>query len=191
PSFPIPAPMNLPDSHDYDPDDNFAQSFHAGEKVDEEAALEALVCLGLLLVNPDDEDSAAQERAAWQALHAAGDKAGLPDALLEVTDWKAGFRVAVGDTAGLVEVIDELAARWNLAIDWGVEDSTDAASLDALAPEDLAATAFDRLREHGYTLWLTDAGFDGLAGWIALRRDDEAMRILASALEIDLRLAGG
>src|SRR5690606_3467374 len=122
----IPAPMNLPDSHDYDPDDNFAQSFHAGEKVGEEAALEALVWQWLLLVNPGDEDSAAQQLASWQELHADGDKAGLAGALLEVTDWKAGFRVAVGDTAGLVEVIDELAARWNLAIDWGVEDSTDA-----------------------------------------------------------------
>jgi len=85
--------MNLPDSHDYDPDDNFAQSFHAGEKVDEEAALEALVWQWLLLVNPGDEDSAAQQLASWQELHADGDKAGLADALLEVTDWKAGFRV--------------------------------------------------------------------------------------------------
>lgn len=176
--------------HDYDPDDNFAHSFHAGEEIDEEAALEALVWQWLLLVNPGDEDAAAQQLASWQELHAGGDGTALAEQLLEVTDWKAGFRVAEDDGAGLVEVIDELAARWNLAIDWGVEDPTDASSLDALAPEDLAATAFDRLREDGYTLWLTDAGFGGLAGWIALRRDDEAMRILASALEIDLRLAG-
>ena len=181
--------MNLPDPHDYDPDDNFAQSFHAGEEVDEEAALEALVWQWLLLVNPGDEDAAAQQLTSWQELHANGDEAGLADALLDITDWKAGFRVE--DTTGLVEVINELAARGNLHIDWGVEDPTDAGFLDAADLEDLAALAFDRLREDGYTLWLTGAGFDGLAGWIALRRDDEAMRILAAALEIDLRLAGG
>ena len=48
-------------------------------------------------------------------------------------------------------------------------------------------TAYDRLRERGYTLWTWDTGSDSYGGWITRSGDDEAMRLVASALEIELR----
>ena len=183
--------MIPPDHRDYDPDDNFAHSFEAGDDIDEEAALEALAWQWLLRVNPGDEDAAAAQFTAWQEVHARDPEYPPGDALLEVTDWKAGFRIAAHEPGVLVEVLDELAARWNLRIDWGVEDPSDREFLDDTGVDDLAAIAFDRLREHGYTLWLTGPGTDGVAGWIARRHDDEAMRMLAAALGIDLRPGAG
>ena len=49
------------------------------------------------------------------------------------------------------------------------------------------STAYDRLRERGYTLWTWDTGSDSYGGWITRSGDDEAMRLVASALEIELR----
>ena len=51
----------------------------------------------------------------------------------------------------------------------------------------LIATAYDRLREHHYTLWLHDAGHDLHSGWITRSDDNEAMRMIASALGVDVR----
>ena len=176
---------------DYDPDDNFAQAFRGDADLDDEAALEAVIWQLLLLINPGDEDAAAAQFAAWQ--EAAGPGADVDtalDALRGATDWKSGFHVEDGDTRGLVESLDELAARWDLRIDWGVEDPTDD---DFLADTDVPAlldTAFDRLREHHYTLWVREAGADMHAGWITQSRDDEGMRAIASALGMHVRPAG-
>ncbi len=173
---------------DFDPDDNFAISLPAGqEELDDDATIEALVWQLLLLVNPGDEDAALQQFTVYQdAL--ADDDAGEPiERIRDAIDWKAGFHVQDDDPATAIDAIAELAARWNLRIDWGVEDPTDD---DFLATTDVAtliAVAFDRLREHGYTLWTWDTGTDATAGWMTLTTDDEGMRVVAGGLGIDVR----
>lgn len=175
--------------NDFDPDDNFANSFRTDHDIDDEAALEQVVWQLLLLINPGDEDAARQQFDAWQELMTAG--AGDPvERLGDAIDWKSGFRVDEGDTSALVESLDELAARWNLRIDWGVEDPGDGEFLRDADAEHLLQTAYDRLREHHYTLWLHDAGSDRHAGWITRSDDNEAMRLIASAMGIDLRPGG-
>lgn len=182
---PLPA---APAMHsDFDPDDNFAHAFHDGADLDDEAALEAVVWQLLLLVNPGDEDAATAQLAAWQEAAEAADPL---DALRLATDWKSAFHVEDGDTRGLVECLDELAARFDLRIDWGVEDPTDDDFLDATDVPELLATAFDRLREHHYTLWAHDAGADLHAGWITHSRDDAGLRAVAAALGLHARPAG-
>lgn len=178
---------------EYDPDDNFANAYRPGADVDEDsdADIESVAWQVLLLVNPGDEDEARQQFAAFQDAWAdgGGDGAGVATLLQDVVDWRAGFQVRADDAAGLVQCLDSLAARWNLRIDWGVEDPTDDDALESAELEDLLATAFDRLREHGYTLWVRETD-DGHAGWITQSRDDDAMRVLAPALGIDVRPAG-
>ena len=176
---------------DYDPDDNFAHAFGEHADLDDEAALEAVIWQLLLLINPGDEDAAQAQFTAWQEDGAEDDVDAALERLDEVIDWKAGFRVAEGDARGLVESLEELAARWNLRIDWGVEDPTAEAFLDEAEVPALLEVAFDRLREHHYTLWVREAGADVHAGWITHSRDDEAMRAIAGALGLHLRPAGG
>ncbi|GAB6195934.1 DUF6630 family protein [Lysobacter xanthus] len=175
---------------EFDPDDNFAQAFDTPSELDDEAALEAVVWQLLLLVNPGDEDSAAAQFAAWQEAGPTEDVAEAIERLDTVTEWKSGFRVDGDDTRGLVESLDELASRWNLRIDWGVEDPTDDDFLNGSDVPELIGIAFDRLREHHYTLWVREAGDDGHAGWITQSRDDEAMRMVAGALGLHLRPGG-
>ena len=60
-SHPLPAlAMTHPD-REFDPDDNFANSFDPGVDADEEDTPEALVWQLLLLINPGDEESALQQ----------------------------------------------------------------------------------------------------------------------------------
>lgn len=173
---------------DFDPDDNFAQSFRPEHDLDDEAALEQVIWQLLLLINPGDEDAAREQFETWQQSIAAGDDP--IERLDEAIDWRSGFRVETSDTRALVESLDELASRWNLRIDWGVEDPTDDEFLDDADAEALIHVAYDRLREHHYTLWLRDAGTDLHAGWITRSDDAEAMRLVAAALGIDVRPAG-
>ena len=175
--------------HDFDFDpDNFANGLPAGqEELEDDATIEALVWQLLLLVNPGDEDAALQQFTAYQDAM-ADDDAGEPiERIRDAIDWKAGFHVQDDDPATAIDAITELAARWNLRVDWGVEDPTDD---DFLATADVAtliAVAFDRLREHGYTLWTWDTGTDATAGWMTLATDDEGMRVVAGGLGIDVR----
>lgn len=178
--------------HDFDPDDNFAIHGDAdAPELDEEAAQEALVWQWLLRVNPGDEDAALQQFRVFQEawVEAGADESDVADLLHDASDWRSGFEIAETDAAGMVQALDELAARWSLRIDWGVEDPTDEAFLAAAEVPGLLDTAFDRLREYGYTVWVreTDGGY---AGWITLSRDDEGMRMLSAALGLDLRPAG-
>lgn len=179
--------MNTP--REYDPDDNFAQAFDPEADLDEDAAIEAVAWQLLLLINPDDEDAAMQQFAACRdALDEGSDPV---DALRDVIDWKSGFFVGNEDPGGLIEVIDELASRFNLRVDWGVEDPGDEDFLaDAEVPT-LISTAFDRLREHHYTLWTYEAGGEHHAGWIARQRDDEALPMVAAALGFHVRPGAG
>lgn len=174
---------------EFDPDDNFANALHdSAAELDDDASVEALVWQLLLLINPGDEDAALQQFAAYQDALADGDEdVGPVWRLKDVIDWKSGFHVDDEDPATCIDAINELVARWNLRIDWGVEDVSDD---DFLAQADVAsllAVAFDRLREYGYTLWTWDTGTDATAGWITQSRDDEAMRVVAGELGIDVR----
>lgn len=174
----------------FDPDDNFAGSFSTGMDVDDEDSDEALVWQLLLLINPGDEDAALQQFEAWQeALVEAGDDEVETAWLLkDAIDWRSGFHVDDSDRGALIDAINELAARFNLDLEWGVEDPTDAQFLAATAAATLIATAYDRLREHDYTLWTWNTGEDDShAGWITRSRDDEAMQAIAAALGIELR----
>ena len=152
----------------------------------------------LLLINPGDEESALQQFSAYRdAMSEAGDDEVEPVWLLkDAIDWKSGYYVDWTDPQSLIDSITELVARWNLRIDWGVEDPTDDDFLAATDVPALMAVAYDRLREYGYSLWTWNtatgassdvAGDDIHAGWITLSRDDEAMGALAAELGIELR----
>ncbi|HEY5851110.1 MAG TPA: hypothetical protein VIT62_10160 [Lysobacter sp.] len=174
---------------EYDPDDNFARSFSADADIDEEAALEAVAWQLLLLINPGDEDAAMQQ---FQACRDALDEGEEPVELIrDVIDWKSGFHVEDTDPAGLIEVLDELASRFNLRIEWGVEDPTDEDFLSDAEVPSLINTAYDRLREHHYTLWTWETGHDTHAGFMTLQRDDEALRAVAGALGFHVRPGAG
>lgn len=182
--------MTLPDD-DFDPDDNCA-SEHADAEIDDDAGIEALVSQLLLVINPGDEDAALQQFGAFQnALegHDAQDIDAL-GLLKDAIDWKSGFYIQETDRGALIDCIAELAARFNLAIDWGVEDATDADFLARVTAGELLDIAHDQLRLDGYTLWTWETGTDAVAGWMTLASDDEAMRVLAPALGIDVRRAG-
>ncbi|GAB1596753.1 DUF6630 family protein [Lysobacter claricitrinus] len=176
---------------EFDPDDNFAHAFESHADLDDEAALEAVIWQLLLLINPDDVDGAQAQFAAWRETTGGTDDvdAGV-EALRDAIDWKSGFHVGDDDTRGLVESLDELASRFDLQIDWGVEDPTDDEFLDGTDVPELLDIAFDRLREHHYTLWVRDAGPDVQAGWMTHSRDDEGMREIAAALGMNVRPAG-
>lgn len=183
--------MHAPDT-DFDPDDNFASGFDPDMEVDDEAGTEALVWQLLLLINPGDEETALRQFGAWQdAVADAGDD-GLDPAwmLKDIIDWSSGFQVHDADAATFIEAMTELVARWNLDIDWGVDDPTDDDFLDAATIGGLLPVAYDALRSHGYTLWTWETGTDTVAGWITLSRDDEAIRAIAPALGIEVRPAG-
>lgn len=143
----------------------------------------------LWLINPGDEDAALQQ---FDALREQLGGEVDPDSddwqplLREVIDWRAGFHVGRNDIEALVTAIDELAARWNLRVEWGgdFDDEDFTADLDVHA---LMAIAHDSLREHGYTLWSWNTDGDGHAGWMALSRDDEAMLALCSLLGVEVR----
>ena len=179
---------------EFDPDDNFAGSFDNAMDVDEDDSTEALVWQLLLLVNPGDEDAALLQFDAYR--DALGETGGEDDEpvwrLKDVIDWRAGFHVEDADRGSLIDAINELAARFNIDIDWGVEDPTDAQFLARTNMPALIATAYDRLREHDYTLWTWNTARPGVdddthAGWITQSRDDEAMQAVAAALRIELR----
>lgn len=91
------------------------------------------------------------------------------------------------DLESLQSAVNELSARFNLQLDWGgdLDDEDFAEGLDGVQ---LMSTAFDRLREHNYTLWSVDAGSDGFTGVMALTRDDDAMLALCSLLNVEIRL---
>lgn len=182
--------MSAPD-REFDPDDNFENSREHEALLpddEDEASIEALVWQLLLVINPGDEEAALRQFDGYRDAVAAADDELEPMARLkDVIDWTSGFHVEADDPATFIDAANELAARWNLAIDWGVEDVGDDEFLADTDLPALMAVAYDRLREYGYTLWTWDTGSDAHAGWITLSRDDEAVRALASALGIDVR----
>jgi len=175
--------MSLPDDDLEDTDEGYALD-EDGE--DDHAAR---VWNLLLLINPGDQDSALQQFDAWREAMGGnldGEGDGWLWTLKDAIDWRSGFYVDGKDAESLIAVIDELAARWNLRIDWG-GDVDDEEFLAAHDLPSLMAVAHDRLREDGYTLWNWNTDDDAHAGWIARVRDDEGMMQLAALLQVDMR----
>ncbi|MEO5830062.1 MAG: hypothetical protein ABIQ36_05785 [Rhodanobacter sp.] len=155
---------------------------------DEDDTLEAKVWQLLLLINPDDEETALQQFAAYREAVAEGDESEPVELIARVIDWRSGFMTAEDDLRSLVQALDELSARWNLRIDWNGDPDDDDYFEDVDAGS-LLGIASDRLAEFGYTLWSWETEDDSYAGWITLSRDNEPMRELATALNINLQLA--
>ena len=166
---------------DFDPEREF-------DDVDEDS-VEARVWQLLLLINPGDEETALQQFTDYREAVAELDADTLePIAVIgRVIDWRSGFIVAADDLRALMQAIDELASRWNLAVDWN-GDPDDDGFFDDLDAAELFSIAYDRLAEFGYTLWAWETDDDSHAGWITLTRDGEPLRELATALGINLRL---
>ncbi|URL59682.1 hypothetical protein IM816_06195 [Luteibacter flocculans] len=158
------------------------------EDEDGEDSTETQVWQLLLLINPGDEDGAEVQFKAYQELTEEEGDEDPVRLVAQVTDWRSGFEVDADDTRALVEVINELVARWNLVLDWDGDPADDEFHEDIDGVE-IFSRAFDRLREHGYTLWAREAEDDDVyAGWITRSDDDEAMRLIATQLGINLRL---
>jgi len=156
---------------------------------DDDTSLDAQVWQLLLLINPGDDDAALQQFAGYR--DAVGDmhedEIDVAQVVGQMAASRLTFHVYAEDTHALGQAIDELAARWNLAIDWNGDPNDDDfhAHVDA---EELLALAYDNLAPHGYTLWLRDTDDEGFAGWMTLSRDVEPMRELARELGIHLHL---
>ncbi|MDG2537826.1 hypothetical protein P5Y53_09150 [Dyella jiangningensis] len=167
-------------------DDDYETGHHFHD--DDDSSLEAYVWQLLLLINPGDDDTAFQQFAAYR--DAVGgtpdDEVDVAQAVGQVADWRSTFHVGAEDTRGLVQALEELAARWNLAIDWNGDTDEDDFHAD-VDPTELVVTAYDNLAPHGYTLWVRETDDDSLAGWMTLSRDTEAMRELATELGVHLR----
>ncbi|MBT2746109.1 MULTISPECIES: hypothetical protein [unclassified Lysobacter] len=177
--------MSSPDNESDYEDDAFDFS---GNDDDEDLDEETLFWQLLLLINPGDEETALHQFGRFRELREGADGDGEAiDTLQEVIDWTSGYRVEEGDTQSFIDSIAQLAARWNLQVDWGVDDPTDDEFLQSVDVPELMSTAHDRLREHGYTVWNRDTRDDTFAGWITLRRDDETMQAVAAALGVDIR----
>ena len=174
----------MPDNSDYFDFEEEARDF-------EEDDFEARIWNLLVLINPGDEELAMQQFNRWRE-HLLEDGQGLEadsqwlTPLLQVIAWQSGFEVERDDPDTLVTAVNELAARWSVQVDWGgdLDDEDFAQHVDAPL---LMATAYDRLREHNYTLWSVDAGTGGLCGWMALTRDDDAMLALCSLIGVEVR----
>ncbi|MEO7068329.1 MAG: hypothetical protein ABI114_15575 [Rhodanobacter sp.] len=171
---------------DFDTDDDFGDA--------EEDTVEALVWQLLLLINPGDEETAQAQFEDYREAVAGSDDETKADngepveVVGRIIDWRSGFYVGTDDTRSLVQAVDELSARWNLSIDWGGDAGDDEFHVDMDVPS-LLSTAYDRLAEFGYTLWSWETDDGCYAGWITMTRDAEPMRELATALDINLRLA--
>ncbi|MCW1979045.1 DUF6630 family protein [Xanthomonas campestris] len=179
----------MPDnSADYEDDDGLPADLEEADDVDDHPGR---VWNLLVLINPGDEETALGQFDAWREAQAEADEDDEDDAWLwalkDAIDWRSGFYVDWKDTDSFIAAIDELSARWNLRIDWG-GDLDDEDFANGLGVPDLMAVAFDRLREHGYSLWNWNTGGDAYAGWIALSRDDDAMLALTSLMDVEVRL---
>lgn len=167
-------------------DDEFDQDDGYDDEDDDEST-ESQVWRLLTLINPGDEDSAMQQFSAYRdTVEEEGDDDPMR-IVAHVTDWRSGFEVDADDTRTLVEAINELASRWNLSIDWDGDPDDDEFHEEVDGPE-IFSRAFDQLNQHGYTLWAREADDGIYAGWITQSRDDEAMRVVATELGINLRL---
>lgn len=166
----------------YEPDDDF-------EEEEDRTDVDVMVWQLLLLINPGDEESALQQFGEYQELTGDLDEESLQPMpyVAQAIDWRAGFQLDADDTRALVQAINELTARFNLHIDWQGDADEDEFHQEQDAAT-LFAIAYDRLAEAGYTLWSWEAEPGTVAGWLTQTRDNEAMREIATVLQINLRL---
>lgn len=171
--------------HSHDDDDDADEAFDDAD----DDSVEAQVWQLLQLLNPGDEELALQEFADYREAAAEIDPETIDpiEVIARVIDWRSGFLIGAHDPRSLVQAVDELSARWNLAIDWNGDASDDEFYEDTDVAA-LFATAYDRLAEFGYTLWAWETDAGNYAGWITLTRDSEPLRELATRLHINLRL---
>ena len=169
-------------------DDDDHGDVHEFDDLDEDS-VEARVWQLLLLINPDDEETALQQFADYRDAVVRDEAlADDPVELIgQIIDWRSGFIVDVQDLPSLVQAIEELASRWNLSIDWNADPHDDEFFEDHDAAS-LFAIAYDSLAGFGYTLWSWETTGARCAGWMTLTRDGEPMRELATQLGINLRL---
>ena len=175
-------PVTSSDS-DFDSEHDFDEKEGMGDSV------EACVWQLLWLINPGDEEGALQQFAEYRDAVVQADENDVEpiEIIRRVIDWRSGFYVDGQDTRSLVQAIEELSSRWNISIDWGSDPDDDDFHTDIDAAS-LFAIAYDRLLEHGYTLWAWETEDDSYAGWITLKRDSEFLRELATSLGINMRL---
>jgi hypothetical protein len=172
-----------PSDNDFDAENGFDENESENESV------ETCVWRLLLLINPGDEEMALQQFAQYRDAVGEADESEVEpiDVIRRVIDWQSGFYVAAHDTHALVQAMNELSSRWNISIDWNGDADDDDFHMDIDAAS-LFATAYDRLAEHGYTLWSWETDDDNYAGWVTLTRDNELLRGLATTLGINMRL---
>ncbi|GLQ98282.1 DUF6630 family protein [Dyella mobilis] len=172
-----------PSDHDFDTDHDSEDEESIGDSV--EACVWQLLCL----INPGDEEMALQQFADYRDAIAQSDghEAEPIDLIRRAIDWRSGFYVAVDDTRGLMQAIDELSSRWSISIDWGIDADDDDFNTTDVDAASLFATAYDGLLEHGYTLWAWETEDDHCGGWITLKRDNEPLREVAAYLGINMR----
>lgn len=125
------------------------------------------------LANSDDADAVEGQELLW--------------ILKDVIDWEAGFYVDWKDTTSFISCMDELCARVDIELDWGVEDPQDEEFLEKASVPDLMELAHEQLRLAGITLWNWNTDGDAYAGWIARGEDDEEMTTLAETLGLEIR----
>lgn len=172
-----------PSDNDFDAENGFDENESENESV------ETCVWRLLLLINPGDEEMALQQFAQYRDAVGEADESEVEpiDVIRRVIDWQSGFYVAAHDTHALVQAMNELSSRWNISIDWNGDADDDDFHMDIDAAS-LFANAYDRLAEHGYTLWSWETDDDNYAGWVTLTRDNELLRGLATTLGINMRL---
>jgi hypothetical protein len=161
---------------------------HAFDDLDEDS-VEAKVWQFLLLINPGDEETALLQFTDYREAVVDVDADDIePIAVIgRVIDWRSGFIIDAQDMRSLIQAVDELSSRWNLSIDWN-GDPVDDEFFDDMDCAELFSIAYDRLAEHGYTLWAWETDGDTYAGFMTLTRDAEPLRELATALGINLML---
>lgn len=106
----------------------------------------------------------------------------------DVIDWEAGFEVEQNDAATFIDCLNQLCARLDIVLDWGVEDPEDEDFLDSTSVPELMELAFEQLRGMGITLWHWEIGSGVHAGWLARAEDDDEMAALAEAFDVELRM---
>ncbi|NUA26813.1 DUF6630 family protein [Cupriavidus basilensis] len=125
------------------------------------------------LANSDDADVVEGQELLW--------------ILKDVIDWEAGFYVDWKDATSFISCMDELCARVDIELDWGVEDPEDEEFLEKASVPELMELAHEQLRLAGITLWNWNTDGDAYAGWIARGEDDEEMTTVAETLGLEIR----
>ncbi|MDF3838740.1 hypothetical protein P3W85_38270 [Cupriavidus basilensis] len=145
------------------------------------------------LINFDDSAMAEKQQTLFDEALADSDDADVVEGqellwiLKDVIDWESGFYVDWKDAESFISCMDELCARLDIELDWGVEDTEDEDFLESTSVPELMELAHEQLRLAGVTLWNWNTEGDAYAGWIARGEDDEEMTTLAETLGLEIR----